>query len=413
MQGYRDLPEKFEEKYDSIWVNPPNAICDPVKTGQYLRWNLQELELAAKLGFDGVGTNEHHQNGYGFPMPNLTAYHLAAVTKDVAIMVLGMTLPIYNPLRVATEMGHIDALSGGRLVAGMPVGTPLDVNHVYGVVPSQTRGRFNEAHDLIKAAWTRQGPFAWNGKYTKLRYVNPWPRPVQQPHPPIWLAGGGSVETWEQAVRENYVYNFLSFGGHLVGEAVMNQFWETNSRAGNDDNPYRAGFAQFVLVADTDEEAERLYTPHVQNFFRKSLHIGSRFTRTPGYQSKRTQMIALQQKRQAMAFSKEAMGDLSGLTWKGAIESGRLIAGSPATVREQLLDASKRLRVGNWILLMQVQSMSHDLTKYNLRMFAEKVLPYVRDLWDDEWDAAGYWPSGARKPKLSTEADVSRETAIA
>jgi len=406
MQGYRDLPDNFSEKYESVWVDPPNdELCDPVMEGQYLRWNLEEIELAARLGYDGVGTNEHHQNAYGFPMPNLTAYHLAAVTKDVAIVLLGMTLPIYHPLRVAEEMGQIDCLSGGRLVAGWPVGTSMDVNHCYGVTPTQTRGRWAEAHDLIKAAWTRKGPFVWNGKYNKLRFVNPWPKPIQQPHPPIWLAGGGSLETFELAAKENYTYSFLSFGGHLAGDAMMQQFWETNDQAGNDANPYRGGFAQIVMVADTDQEAERLYEQHVKNFYMKSLHVAPQFAVTPGYSTKRSLENSIRKMQAATAFDPAFR---AAVTWKSAIESGQVIGGSPATVRDQLLEASKRMRIGNWILLMQLQSMPHDLTNHNIRLFAEKVLPHVRDLWDDEWDAGPYWPSGARKPKLATEAARSR-----
>jgi alkanesulfonate monooxygenase SsuD/methylene tetrahydromethanopterin reductase-like flavin-dependent oxidoreductase (luciferase family) len=404
MQGYRDLPEDFSSRYESIWVNPPNdELCDPAMEGQYLRWNLKELELAASLGFDGVGTNEHHQNGYGFPMPNMTAFHLAASTQDVAIVLLGMTLPIYHPLRVAEEMAQIDALSGGRLVAGWPVGTAMDVNHCYGVTPTETRTRWGEAHDLIKAAWTRPGPFIWNGKYNKLRNVNPWPKPLQKPHPPIWLAGGGSVETWEIAARNNYMYSFLSFGGHLAGKAMMDEFWETNDKAGNDANPYRGGFAQIVMVADTDEEAERLYEKHVTNFYQKALHVGPQFGATPGYTSKRTLLTSIHRLQAASsAFADPAIRKK--VTWKSAIESGQVIGGSPATVRERLAHATKEIRVGNWILLMQLQSMPHDLTNYNIRLFAEKVMPYIRDIWDDEWDASPYWPSGARKAKLPAPA---------
>src|SRR5258706_12341959 len=149
MQGYRDLPDDFASKYPSVGVDPPNdELCDPVTAGKYLRMNLKELLYAAELGYDGIGTNEHHQNAYGFPMPSLTAYHLAASTEDVAIVLLGQTLPMYHPLRVAEEMGQIDALSGGRLVAGWPVGTTMDNNHCYGIVPTETRARYMEAHDL-------------------------------------------------------------------------------------------------------------------------------------------------------------------------------------------------------------------------------------------------------------------------
>lgn len=407
MQGYRDLPADFNKRYNSIWVDIPNSeLCDPATTGEYLRQNLRELEYAAELGYDGIGTNEHHQNGYGFPMPSLTAFHLAAATKDVAIVLLGMTLPIYHPLRVAEEMGQIDALSGGRLVAGWPVGTTMDVNHCYGVTPTQTRPRWLEAHDLIKMAWTRPGPFHFNGKYNKLHHVNPWPQPVQKPHPPIWLAGGGSVETWEMAARNNYTYSFLSFGGHKVGRKLIDQFWENNDALGNDANPYRAGFAQIVMVAETDEEAERLYGEHIQNFFQKSLHLPPHFVITPGYMTKRSLMNSVKSGVQLSAFYGE---EIAKTTWKDAIESGKVIGGSPETVRQMLEEAAKSMRIGNWILLQQLQSMPHDLTMYNIRMFGEKVLPHIRDLWDEEWDAAAYWPSGAKQPALSAGADRPNE----
>jgi hypothetical protein len=73
MQGYRDLPDDFRSRYESIWVTPPNdELCDPATVAKYLQWNLDELELADDLGFDGLGLNEHHQNGYGFPVsPNV------------------------------------------------------------------------------------------------------------------------------------------------------------------------------------------------------------------------------------------------------------------------------------------------------------------------------------------------------
>src|SRR5882757_2765134 len=79
MQGYRDLPADFNKRYDSIWVTPPNdELCDPAMVGKYFRWNIDELLLADELGFDGVGVNEHHQNGYGFSVsPNLIASILA------------------------------------------------------------------------------------------------------------------------------------------------------------------------------------------------------------------------------------------------------------------------------------------------------------------------------------------------
>ena len=93
----------------------------------------------------------------------------------------------------------IDVISGGRLIAGFPVGSPMDTCYAYGQNPSMLRERYLEAHDLVVRAWTDKDTFAFNGRYNQQRYVNIWPRPVQNPHPPIWVPGGGSKETWRRA----------------------------------------------------------------------------------------------------------------------------------------------------------------------------------------------------------------------
>jgi alkanesulfonate monooxygenase SsuD/methylene tetrahydromethanopterin reductase-like flavin-dependent oxidoreductase (luciferase family) len=144
MQGYRDLPDDFNQRYDSIWVTPPNdVLCDPEKVGQYFRWNIDELFLAEELGFDGIGVNEHHQNGYGFSVsPNMIASILAHRKSDAAIVVLGDTIPLYQPpIRVAEEYALLDCISGGRLVAGLPVGSPMDNVGCYGNPPTMVRAK--------------------------------------------------------------------------------------------------------------------------------------------------------------------------------------------------------------------------------------------------------------------------------
>src|SRR5258708_10300402 len=124
MQGYRDLQEDFNKRYDSIWVTPPNdELCDPAKVGQYFRWNIDELILADELGFDGVGVNEHHQNGYGFSVsPNLIASILAHRNSDAAVVLLGNTTPMYQPpIPVARGKSPLSCISCCRLVACHPV----------------------------------------------------------------------------------------------------------------------------------------------------------------------------------------------------------------------------------------------------------------------------------------------------
>ena len=80
--------------------------------------------------------------------------------------------------------------------------------------------------DLIQQAWTKPGPFPFNGKYYKIRHVNPWPLPMQRPHPPFWLAGGGSVETYHYAAENNLTYSYLSFTGAKYAKVLMQGFWD-------------------------------------------------------------------------------------------------------------------------------------------------------------------------------------------
>src|SRR5439155_1938590 len=216
-----------------------------------------------------------HQNAYGLmPSPNLMAAALTRRTSRAALVALGNSLAAYNPpLRVAEEFAMLDVLSGGRLVAGFPVGTSMDMNFAYGINPATLRERYHEAHDLVIQAWTRPDVFAFNGKYTQARYVNLWPRPLQRPHPPVWIPGGGSLETWELTAKRDYVYFYLSYYGYKRGKATMDGFWEALGAMGVDDNPYRAGFLPLVCVADSDAEAEPHSAPSVDYLYKKCLHF--------------------------------------------------------------------------------------------------------------------------------------------
>ena len=101
LMPHRELPANFEQRYPSVWVTPPWwELTDARRVGQYYNWTLDELLYAARAGFDGVCTNEHHQNAYGFmPSPNLMGSVLAKQTNDldVAIVQMGMTLPTTSP----------------------------------------------------------------------------------------------------------------------------------------------------------------------------------------------------------------------------------------------------------------------------------------------------------------------------
>ncbi len=165
----------------------------------------------------------------------------------------------------------------------------MDTNYCYGQIPALTREKYAEAHDLIIRAWTKRDPFAFNGRYNKLRHVNIWPRPIQQPHPPIHIPGGGSVETYDFCIDNTYSYSYLSFTGYIRAKALMEGYWDrVAERNAPDKSPYRAGFAQTICVAETDAEAERLYGEHINYFYNRCLHVYPGFADAPGYRTIKT-----------------------------------------------------------------------------------------------------------------------------
>jgi alkanesulfonate monooxygenase SsuD/methylene tetrahydromethanopterin reductase-like flavin-dependent oxidoreductase (luciferase family) len=409
LMPYTRLPEDFARQHPSVWVDIDPALFDARFAHELYNEFMDELEYAAEVGFDGVCVNEHHQNGYGLmPSPNLIAAGLARRTSEAALVVMGNSLALYNPpVRVAEEMAMLDCISGGRLVAGFPVGTPMDTCFAYGQNPSQLRERYFEAHDLILRAWQADAPFTWNGRYHQLRYVNVWPRPVQKPHPPVWIPGGGSIETWHWCAERNYVYSYLSYFGYKLGRATMKGYWEELARLGVEPNPYRAGFLQFVGVAESRAEALELYREPAEYFYGRCLHVDPRYATAPGYTSEASLRARVQsQVARAAAQSRESSARGGGPRMEEIVEQGFLIIGSPDEVAGQLREVATELNVGQLMLLLQFGNMSRELAMHNTELFAKRVMPQIAGLFDDQWDNQ-WWP----RPVAAAERARPRELA--
>jgi len=392
LMPYKDLKTSFKQDHNSNWVDIGTSIADPKKFHEYYNEYLDELEYAAECGFDAVCVNEHHGNAYGLmPSPNLMAAALARRVPDAAICVMGSSLALYNPpTRVAEEFAMIDCISGGRLIAGFPVGTPMDTCYVYGGNPSSLRQRYLEAHDLVIKAWKSDEPFSFNGRFNQQRYVNCWPKPVQQPHPVVWVPGGGSVETWQWCGEQNYVYSYVSYYGHVAAESTMFGYWDEMARQGKDRNPFRAGFLQFIGVAETTEEAIKLYKEPAEFFYTNGLHIDPSYVMPPGYVSEGTQRMKMKSQVQAAADRAEVLGSLSE-DIAGILANGYVLIGSPDEVAAKLREVAIKFNVGNLMLLLQFGNMSKETARYNTKLFAERVIPQIRDLFEDEWEHH-WWP---------------------
>jgi alkanesulfonate monooxygenase SsuD/methylene tetrahydromethanopterin reductase-like flavin-dependent oxidoreductase (luciferase family) len=397
---YRHLPDDFESRYESVVVTPYLDLVDGRRLHEDFTACVNEMVTAASLGLDGVVVTEHGQSSYDMsPNPTLpatvVAHQMAAGGRDVALGVIGRPLgKTREPLRIAEEYAVLDCISGGRLIAGFPVGLSYDANLNAGVPPVETRARYYEAHDLIKKAWSATEPFVWNGTYTQYRSVNPWPRPLQQPSPPVWVPTTGSPGTAAWVLDNDYVYTYLSWFGKSSGVGVMQRFYDIAESKGHAANPYRVAFLQVAAVGETDAEAEREYGPHLEYFFRKGIgSIPPEGLGLPGY----VDLPGLQH----LLRDPSDLGiypQLRGITTAELMNAGSAIVGSAATVRDQLVDLVREFRIGNLLIMFQFGSLPHELVLKSMRLFSDRVLPDLHRVWEDEGWTHNWWPRGLPAP---------------
>jgi alkanesulfonate monooxygenase SsuD/methylene tetrahydromethanopterin reductase-like flavin-dependent oxidoreductase (luciferase family) len=219
---------------------------------------------------------------------------------------------------------------------------------------------------------------------------------VQKPHPPVWIPGGGSIETWQWCARMDYVYAYLSYFGYKAGQSTMAGFWNEMKKLGQEPNPYHAAFLQFVGVAESREEAYRLYREPAEYFYGRCLHVDPRFAGPPGYTSEATMRAGIRsQVAQAAAQAAAPPGLASRFAhlareMDAIVDKGYVIIGSPDEVAAQLREVAVNLNVGHLMLLLQFGNMGKELAKYNTQLFAERVMPQLTDVfaeWEDRW-----WP---------------------
>ena len=189
-QPYTQLNEEDIAQYKSGRLDFPNTYFDPEKAHVLYNQYHEQYALVDEVGFDGIMSNEHHTAYWCMkPAINLDGAVLTKVTKNVKIALLGNVIGLNDPVKLAEEIAMLDCYSGGRIISGFVRGSAIETIQS-GNSPTENRGRFEEAHDLILKCWTQPGPFRFEGRFYHHRVVNPWVLPVQKPHPPVWFPGG-------------------------------------------------------------------------------------------------------------------------------------------------------------------------------------------------------------------------------
>jgi alkanesulfonate monooxygenase SsuD/methylene tetrahydromethanopterin reductase-like flavin-dependent oxidoreductase (luciferase family) len=372
LMPYADLDLDYDQKYNSAWVTLPNSYYDPKKGAKLYNRYLDELEYADELGFDGICVNEHHSNAYGLmPQPGVMAGALARRTKKVKIAILGRALPLLNnPITVAEEFAMVDNITEGRFIAGFVRGIGAEY-HAWTSNPAVSHDKFHEAHDLVVQAWTRTGPFAFEGDHYHFEYVNLWPRPFQDPHPPIWIPSQGSSETIEWAAHPDRRYTYLqTFSPVAMLARYMQQYKDQAREYGYEATQDQLGWAVPLYVAETDEIARREAQRHIENFLNKFLRMPREMLLPPGYVSLKSMLGVMK--------AKSAIGTQQ--TIDSVIEKGMFICGSPQTVRKSLAEYHSQIGFGHLLTMLQFGTLPAELTRKNMEIYAREVIPHLRSV---------------------------------
>jgi alkanesulfonate monooxygenase SsuD/methylene tetrahydromethanopterin reductase-like flavin-dependent oxidoreductase (luciferase family) len=348
-----------------VWPAPTDTYSTEWAERSMQR-TLQQLQLGDELGFDWVTVAEHHFAPFSMtPNPMVMAAALVNVVKKAKIAVLGPDIPILDPVRVAEEMAMVDTLTGGRVIAGLMRGSANEYV-TYNINPAESRERFEEALHLIRMAWTEVQPFGWQGRFYEYRSICIWPRPVQQPHPPIYMSTA-SPEAGEFAARNRLGAGFAFTTLQIATKAAAH--YRAQCRAhGWEPGPEQVIYRLAMHVAETDEQAIEEMTAAGGGLPSLGLSFRNRAVEQAvagsGYYGRdiETQRARLQSRGAVLE----------------RIEKGQIIVGSPETALKQI----KRIRdeLGAGILDLAVASQLGDKVMSAIELFGTKVLPRMHEL---------------------------------
>jgi alkanesulfonate monooxygenase SsuD/methylene tetrahydromethanopterin reductase-like flavin-dependent oxidoreductase (luciferase family) len=366
--AYPDVPKEAPR------TPVPSNYFDPVKGARNYKEHLEEMAYCEELGFDGVVFNEHHYSAYGtMPSPNLIAAALSQKTSRIKIGVLGNILPLRNhPVRVAEEYAMIDCLTNGRLIAGFVRGIPPEYIW-YSVNPEESRGRFEEAYELIMTAWT-QPVWSHEGKFFKLKDCAIWPRPVQQPYPPIWIAAR-SAESVEWCVKRQLpiaqVYQTTS-----QIEDTFNYYRKLAREDGWDATPNDFILCRHIYIDESDKKAQETAEPAMRYFF-TVFNRGFNEAINKGAADQQRLMAALTTERSFNYFREgnRERRDFSKCDWDGLISSGYMIAGSPETVTRQIQEQMTQIGAGHFMGMFHIGNLPHEKVVSSLNLFHKEIMP--------------------------------------
>ena len=216
-----------------------------------------DIVLGEELGFHSAWLAEHHFTRYGIGSSALVfASAIAARTSEIRLGTAVLVPPLHNPIRLAEDTATLDLISNGRFDAGFGRGASRSEFTPYGVDHSDTQASFQESVNMIRGMWTTP-EYTHKGNHYSVHQANLVPPPVQQPHPPIYIAATRTPETLEFAVSNG----FPTMIGLTVDTApaleLCHRYEAMSAEAGHNVTVGDIPFFRYCYLAETEEQARQ------------------------------------------------------------------------------------------------------------------------------------------------------------
>jgi alkanesulfonate monooxygenase SsuD/methylene tetrahydromethanopterin reductase-like flavin-dependent oxidoreductase (luciferase family) len=326
------------------------------------------MVLSEELGFDEVWLTEHHFIDYGLSVdPATLASAVASRTSRVRIGLAAAILPFHEPIRFAEQMALVDIISNGRLDVGVGRGNRPSEFSGYRVPQVESRERFDEAVQIMIRAWTEER-VTYDGRFFQIPGVRVIPKPLQQPHPPVYQVCVSPDSIEGTALRGWPMLNSILFGPLEQLVATRDRYVTTLQKSGRTPAEIQAllarwGVSRQIYVAPTDaqalaetRDAEMWYQESFRKFVIPERIEDSHPTLQPGFR--------------AMAER------LSKITWEGLVAE-TLAFGSPETVARHIEDM-RQMGIGQVLCWMNFGGLPQDKVRRSMELFAREVMPRFR-----------------------------------
>ncbi|HWI21942.1 MAG TPA: LLM class flavin-dependent oxidoreductase [Baekduia sp.] len=355
---------------ESIGIDMSNGMYNPDLGKRTLDRVVGNTVFAEQLGYDGVLIFEQHNHPLAlFGNAIQGATWLAAKTDKIMVAGVGPIINAYKtPVRLAEEIALLDNFSNGRLIVGLPMGIGAQYHSLGVMNPAHARAIQREAVELLYRIWTEDGPFAWEGEYFHIPYVNVWPKTLRKPHPEVFIPAAGSRESLDMAAKFRFTYQAIAVPMPVLLRNI-DTFRELCEGYGYTPEPRQITAVLSVHTAETDDLARAEIEKHTlwekQTFFRFPFEESF----PPGH-------VSMGSLRGMMAGGYRSSPPWK-LTWDELIAGDSLVAGSPETVRQRLTEITDKMGSGR-VIIADSFTQPDWLQRKSMALFAEEVMPHFR-----------------------------------